>query len=251
MKPTMSLWGLVIGLCLVATPSVANSDIKESEDIERGRIVYERSCLVCHGSTGQGDGPAAFFNAAFSGPRARDFTVGNYRFRSTASGEAPLDQDLMRVITEGIPGTMPSFRGLSEQARWQVIAYLKQFNVEVAQANPVPVALPEQEVPDSAASVAKGREIYHELDCHSCHGVNGDGRGTSTKQLQDDRELRSRSSDLRYRTELKNGHEQRDIIRTLFTGLDGTPMPSYAAQLEGREEDAWHLANYILSLSAR
>ncbi|MCA9465301.1 MAG: c-type cytochrome, partial [Nitrospira sp.] len=54
-------------------------------DIQLGQKIYERSCVTCHGEFGKGDGPAAFYNSAYSAPRPRDFTVGNYKFRSTPS----------------------------------------------------------------------------------------------------------------------------------------------------------------------
>jgi len=40
---------------------------------------------------------------------------------------------------------------------------------------------------------------------------------------------------------------QKDVYRTLVTGLAGTPMPSYATSLE--PDQAWDLAYYVLSLS--
>lgn len=222
------------------------------DDVEEGRVIYERSCLSCHGASGKGDGPAAFYNSAYSASRPSDFTVGNYKYRSTASGEYPTDQDIFRVITHGITGTMPSFGGLSESARWQVIAYLKTFSQDAVGVKPDLVALPEPAIPTSSASVAQGRSVYVTLECHSCHGVNGRGQVglTRAKELIDSRNLPMPLSDLALAGSFKIGASARDIVRMLFTGLDGTPMPSYESQFLGREADAWHLANYILSLSS-
>jgi cytochrome c oxidase cbb3-type subunit 2 len=244
MTSLVFLW--VLG-SLQAVYATSSSEI----DVSAGTIIYERSCLVCHGVDGFGDGPAAFYNSAYSASRPRDFAVGNFKYRSTSSGEYPTDHDLFRIITNGIPGAMPSFGGLSESARWQVIAYLKAFSQDSNGEKPEVVVLPEPAIPTSSASVAQGRFVYLELDCHACHGVDGRGRVglTQAKELIDSRNLPMPPSDLTLAGSFKIGPSARDIVRTLFTGLDGTPMPSYASQFHGRETDVWHLANYILSLS--
>jgi len=38
----------------------------------------------------------------------------------------------------------------------------------------------------------------------------------------------------------------REIVRTLLTGLDGTPMPSYHLVLD--DDELWDLAYYVASL---
>ena len=220
-------------------------------DIQLGQKIYERSCVTCHGEFGKGDGPAAFYNSAYSAPRPRDFTVGNYKFRSTPSGEAPTDQDIFRVLTNGIPGYMPSFSGLSEDQRWQVTAYLKQFSPDLFRESPTVVDLPDPFIPFSLKSAQQGRSVYLEMECQACHGLDGRGTGATTlmNDLADSRGLQISSTDLTFPQSFKNGGTGQDIIRTVLTGLDGTPMPSYEAQLQGRSEDAWHLVNYVLSLS--
>ncbi len=219
--------------------------------VSPGQLVYERSCATCHGVLGEGDGPAAFYNSAYLGSRPRDFTVGNYKYRSTASGEFPTDEDLLRVITDGISGMMPGFRGLSELERRQVLAYLKTLTPGMEQTTSEPIVLPGSPITSSNASIARGREVYVALDCHTCHGEEGDGQGDVRKDLVDEQGLPARATDFRYREEYRNGATPNDIIRSLWTGLDGTAMPSYAAQFQGQEDDVWHLVNYLLSLMDR
>ena len=67
--------------------------------------------------------------------------------------------------------------------------------------------------------------------------------------LRDGRGRRIAATDLINRASYKNGASPRDIDRTLITGLDGTPIPSYAGQFVGKEEQLWHVVNDILSLS--
>ena len=244
------LWMCATAVGIMGTPWVGEGAMALEPDMLEGRLVYERSCLVCHGVAGKGDGPAAFYNSAYQAPRPRDLMVGNYKFRSTPSGEAPTDQDLFWIITNGIPGYMPPFSGLSEEARWQVIAYVKQFSSDRFGSTPDVTVLPEPMIPVSSNSIAQGRLVYVAMECHSCHGMDGRGTGATTNELQDSRGMLIASTDLTFPRSFKNGGTARDIVRTLWTGLDGTPMPSYESQLQERPEDVWHLANYILSLSS-
>ena len=239
-------------LAVMITPPVFGaSESSLVKDSAEGRTIYEQSCLICHGASGKGDGPAAFYNAAFSASRARDFTIGNYKFRSTASGNLPLDQDLFRTITNGIPGYMPSFSGLSSEQRWQVIAYIKSFYAGFQEETPKPIRLTDSPIASTTESVERGKALFQEMDCHSCHGTQarGDSAVALAGELRDSRGLSISPNDLTNASGWKNGTTARDVVRTLFTGLDGTPMPSYESQLAGHEDDAWHLANYLLSLS--
>jgi cytochrome c oxidase cbb3-type subunit 2 len=177
--------------------------------------------------------------------------VGNYKFRSTVSGSLPLDQDLFRTITNGIPGYMPSFSGLSPEQRWHVVAYIKSFYSGFREEVPDLIRLEGSPIPSTGESLQRGKALFEAMDCHSCHGrqARGDGKVALAGELKDSTGLPISPNDLTNRTGWKNGTTARDLVRTLFTGLDGTPMPSYESQLVGHEEDAWHLANYLLSLS--
>ncbi len=244
-------WTLLV--ILMAQVALGDSEIAASTMVQEGRTIYERSCLICHGASGKGDGPAAFYNSAFSASRARNFTIGNYKFRSTASGSLPLDQDLFRTITNGIPGYMPSFSGLTPEQRRQVVAYIKTFYSGFREETPESLRLEGVAVPPTADSVQRGKALFESMDCHSCHGreARGNGQVALAGELKDSTGLPISPNDLTNRSGWKNGTTVRDVVRTLFTGLDGTPMPSYESQLAGHEDDAWHVANYLLSLSGQ
>lgn len=242
---TLLLSGLVVGSADAIKPK------ETPEVIAKGKAIFNRSCVLCHGIKGKGDGPAAFYNSAYSAPRPRDFTIGNYKLRSTVSGSLPLDQDLFRTITNGIPGYMPSFSGLTLEQRWQVVAYIKTFFPGFQEEIPEAMHVAGPPIPSSAISVQRGKSLFEKMDCHSCHGRQARGNGVVALEgvLQDSRGMPISPNDLTNPTGWKNGATAPDVVRTLFTGLDGTPMPSFESQLVGHEEDAWHLANYLLSLS--
>lgn len=252
---TTVLWGLMI---LSGTVNAAVSKGMwgaTPEAIQKGRAIYEDSCIFCHGVEGRGDGPTAFFGASYFSPRPNDFTVGQYKFRSTPSGQQPTDQDLFRTITNGIPGYMPSFVGLSPEERWQVVLYLKSLAESVAKGPVMTIPIGYSPFPPTPGSISKGRQVYFQYECESCHGNNslGDVLDFSVVDLEDSFGLPIRPTDLDFTklSSLKNGSSARDIYRTLMTGLNGSPMPSFQDAFTGHEEDAWHLVNYIMSLSPR
>ncbi len=98
--------------------------------------LYRKHCVHCHGVTGDGRGPTALF----LNPYPRDYRAGVYKFKSTYNPARPTDEDLHRVLINGIPGTaMPSF-SLSPQAELESLAeYVKYLSIrgqmEIALAN--------------------------------------------------------------------------------------------------------------------
>jgi len=241
------------GLALLSVASFAQAVKPEDNQATRakGKQVYERACLLCHGVNGKGDGPAGWFLGRYEGPRPRNFIGGSYKFRSTPSGELPLDQDLFRTVTQGIPGNMPSYGGLSEEERWQVIAYIKSFNHSFKGAKPTALPLPNPPGPPSDAGIENGRKTYIKYGCQKCHGDNGygDGKEALDGNLKDTYGLMVSPGDLTERASLKNGSSAQALYRSIMTGLDGTPMPSYADTIGGNDKDVWDLVYYILSLS--
>lgn len=101
-----------------------------SGDLEKlqakGKKVFETYCVVCHGKKGTGDGPGA----AALNPKPRDFTKGDFKFKSTPDGEPPSDADLLKTIDKGSPGTaMPPWENvLKEKQKKALVAYIKSFN---------------------------------------------------------------------------------------------------------------------------
>lgn len=248
--PLLAASLLTAGLLVNAAHAVKPEETPET--LARGKAIYTRTCVFCHGINGKGDGPAAVFIGTYTGPRPKDFTREDYKFRSTASGQLPTDDDLFRTLTKGIPGVMPSFQSFTEQERWEVIAYIKTFAPGFQENGAAAMVLPDPPIAASPESISRGRRVYAEQKCEGCHGLDGKGDGplALAGDLSDVRGMTLAPADLTMPRSFKNGARSRDIVRTLVTGLDGTPMPSYEAAFEGQEEDLWHLANYLLSLSA-
>ena len=211
--------------------------------------VYDHACAWCHGKDGRGDGPAAFSIGKYRSPRPRDFTRGRFELRSTATGELPTDDDLLRTLERGIPGAMPSFRGLTTRERRLAITAVKRFYPAFAAAHPAALPIPAAPVLDDAA-VTRGREVYQSAGCAACHGERGRGDGPGARDLRDETGLPIRPADLRFPSRFENGGEPADVYRTLVTGLDGTPMPSYADAFEDRAA-LWDLVAYVRSLRRR
>lgn len=230
---------LVVLTLGIAAPTVALAD-----DLARvGAGVYNRYCVGCHGEQGDGKGPAA----ALLVVKPRDFSHGIIEFKSTPPGSLPTDEDLMRTITNGLPGNaMPSYALLPEAERRAVIAYIKTFSPRWRQERPPP-PIPIPAVPASLGSpesIARGREVYTANGCATCHGVDGDGKGPAALLLKDAWGNPDRPRNF-VRGVYEGGGAPADLFRTLTTGIEGTPMPAFA---QIPEQDRWHLISYLLSL---
>lgn len=125
----ISIVGLGLSACdkFPGTPTLGsdNTVVERSQDnaqVARGKAVYDKHCMECHGANGQGQ-------------------PGDWRIRN-ADGRfppPPLDSSahawhhptavLLEVIREGSPegqGNMPAWKGkLSEQQMQDVVAYIK------------------------------------------------------------------------------------------------------------------------------
>ena len=213
-----------------------------AQDVSAGEAAYMKSCARCHGVSGRGDGVDAkrFY------PRPRDVTLGVFKFRSTASGTPPSDEDLFRTITKGLPGSnMPDWQHLDEATRWQLVYYLKSLSPVFKQNQAVPVTL----TPDPGAEHAdraKGKELFTKLGCAACHGSAGRANGTSAAGLVDDWGMKIRPADLTQGWSYRGGNDAHAVMLRMLAGIDGAGMPSYAEALSS--EDAWHLAYYVTSL---
>jgi mono/diheme cytochrome c family protein len=209
-----------------------------------GAAWYGDVCATCHGPQGDGNGP----RAAQLSPVPRDFTKGVYEFRSTPTGALPTDEDIWKVVSNGLHGTaMVPWIALSENDRWALVAYIESFSPRFArEARPASINLtaPPAETPQL---VAQGRKIFADAGCTDCHGARGHGDGPSSSSLTDAGGRPIRPLDFGSGI-FRRGSNLDDIFLTVRTGLDGTPMPSYADSLTA--DQTWAIAAYVRSLIA-
>lgn len=227
-----------------------NTEILSGASVMRGKMIFDMSCYLCHGKTGEGDGPASMFIGPYSHPRPNKLTSGVFKFRSTESGELPMLTDLMRTIREGIPGYMPSFRNLGESGIQSVALYIAKTFIREELPTHTTIKYVKHSGPYiySAKSAWRGSLLYKIMKCNECHG--GDGKA-GRMDLKDERKIMIHPIDLTRQETFGNGTSHEDIYRTIMTGLDGTPMPGYNDAFKGEENSAWDLVHYILSLQGR
>ncbi|HET6401290.1 MAG TPA: c-type cytochrome [Candidatus Kapabacteria bacterium] len=213
--------------------------------LARGKEMYHISCVPCHGADGKGDGPIA----ANLPIKPRDFTRGIYMNRSTASGELPTDYDILRTITRGLHDTpMPSFQQMRPEDRWAIVQYVKTFSPRFTDSTeyPLDVINVGNEILPSPQSIARGRQVFLQMQCMNCHGIDGEGNGPASKTLSDDFGNQILPTNLTNASDYKFARNVLDVFRIFSTGLNGTPMPSYAQSVN--DTDRWNLANYVWAL---
>lgn len=217
---------------------VAKGDLTPQQQIGKG--LYRRYCVGCHGAQGDGNGE----NAPYLDPKPRDFTVATFKCRSTPTGTLPTDEDLIRSLERGLRGSnMPSWLPLSEDNREDLVAYIKTFSPRWQKEKPgAPIQVPaEPEV--TAARITSGQELFRKMECWKCHGVEGRGDGPSAATLTDDKERPIVPYDFTAGHKFKCGVTDQDLYKIFMTGLDGTPMPSFADNIS--PDQAWDLVFYL------
>jgi cbb3-type cytochrome c oxidase subunit III len=90
-------------------------------------------------------------------------------------------------------------------------------------------------VPFSKESIARGRELFAR-NCTACHGNDGKSQV----------DVVANATDLTEPKMWRSGTAEGEIFRSIRDGA-GDTMPSFKAQFR-KEEDLWHLVNFIRSL---
>lgn len=140
----------------------ANIFPASAPDVDSGAAIYAEKCAPCHGPTGQGDGPQASALPVAVPPLGQaDFAFDKSPAR------------WYEVVTQGnLQNFMPGFSSLSDQERWNVVAYAASLS-------------------SSAERVQAGKALY-EVNCAECHGL--DGRKLPNASLTDQQRMAALSN---------------------------------------------------------
>jgi mono/diheme cytochrome c family protein len=210
---------------------------------EAGRQLYYRYCWGCHGARGNGDGE----NAPYLNILPRNFVAGTFKCRSTPTGTLPLDSDLYNTLKRGINFTnMPNWSALTDQQRADLVAFIKTFSQRWKTEKPVDAIQIPAEPALTVASIKHGGELFQKLECWKCHGQEGRGDGPSASTLTDSNDQPIRPYNFTSDNRAKCGRTNQDLYKIFMTGLDGTPMPSFADVI--KPEDAWDLVHFLRTL---
>jgi cytochrome c oxidase cbb3-type subunit 2 len=213
---------------------------------ENAKMNYRRYCVGCHGDYGDGNGE----NAVWLDPKPRDFTIATFKCRSTLTGTLPTDEDLFNTIARGLTNSnMPIWNHLTKQERADLVAYIKIFSPRWDKEKAgKPISIP-PEPPVTLESISHGQALFTKLECWKCHGPSGQGDGPSASTLTDSQNNPIRpynfalgGNDSRF----KCGSTNQDIYKIFMTGVDGTPMPSFADVIQ--PNDAWDLVHFLRTL---
>ena len=238
-------WKLGAALCIAAAASLPAQEShvgKLDGHAAAGKKEYRRYCVGCHGPAGDGMGE----NAQWIEPKPRDFTTAVFKCRSTPTGTLPTDEDLYHSIERGFASTnMPSWLPLTGQVRADLVAYIKTFSPRWSQGHGTPIVIP-PETPTTVESMLRGRALFQKVECWKCHGPAGHGDGPAASALIDSKDNPIMPHNFSDGSRFKCGQTNEDLYRIFMTGLDGTPMPSFADNLKPAE--AWDLVHFLRTL---
>jgi len=210
---------------------------------DKAKEQYRRYCVGCHGVLGDGEGE----NAQWLDPKPRNFTIAQFKCRSTPTGTLTIDADIFNAIARGFDNSvMPPWNTLTNYERANLVAYVKHFSAKWQTEKPgTPIQIPpEPEV--TADRIKAGQALFRKLECWKCHGVEGRGNGPSADTLTDDQNRPIKPFNFHDGTRFKCGTSDADLYKIFMTGLDGTPMPSFADNV--KPDEAWDLVFYLRTL---
>jgi cytochrome c oxidase cbb3-type subunit 2 len=242
LRKAIHVVAIALGVAACAVAQQAHvGDLKGN--FKAGEAAFPRYCNGCHGVRGDGKGTLA----PYLDPKPRDYTMGIFKCRSTPSGTLPTDEDLYNTMSRGfVTAAMPPWAPLPPQTRMDIVVYLKGFSPRFANETAgVPIVIP-AETAISLESIKRGADLYRKLDCARCHGTMGHGNGPDAPTLVNVKHEPLPPYDFSVTERFKCGVTDSDLYRTFITGMDGSPMVSYADKLTG--DDGWDLVHYVRTL---
>ena len=262
--------GFLLGGCGSGEPDqVLGGRTIDGDRLARGRRLYQRYCAICHGDRGDGRGPSA----AFLWPPPRDFRSAQFKFAGAAEGSLPADQELVRIVRQGLAGTAMQPWDLPDAELGPVIDHLKTFSPpgrgfrDPSRRPAAPLVVPPDPYTTGssrAAGLQLGAVAYHgQFQCSQCHpayGTPGQLRAWGAPRPVDPLEPAPKWS-ASYRTVLlppdflrhpmrwvgaghhpsdRLDHDPNDLYRIIALGMNG-PMPGYGHLPPGQ---IWAVVHY-------
>lgn len=240
--------------------------------LNRGRHEYVQYCRACHGDKGDGKGPAA----PGLRPPPRDFTQGSFKFAGVLDQKLPRDEDLVRIVREGLHGTAMLGWDVPDQTLNDIIQYLKtlspKWREDDAVGEPVVLAPDPWGEAKKGDAIARGKVLYHGfaqcLGCHAAYATKLEiydaGKATLGSGTTDfrDQMYQPEIKDSEYGVKIlppdflfnelrsvNHGTELQDLYRIMVAGVTGAAMPAWnPVALPNKETDIWALAYYVRSL---
>jgi mono/diheme cytochrome c family protein len=254
--------------------------------LQLGRQVYTAHCAGCHGTTGDGRGPAG----VLLDPPPRDYRNGVFKFASTARGSKPCRDDLRAEREFCTAGNgMPALRVLRERETEAVIDYVimlaSRGELELALVREAETELDAEDdfdpavvadcvagiadswrraddeivhpitvnPPRTAETIMAGGVAFAEFACVRCHGP--DARGSRSAAVSQDIWGHSAHPANLAIGRLRGGRRPIDIYRRIYSGINGTPMPSakdpntaVGETPEERSDRIWHLVHFVTAV---
>ena len=224
-------------------------------DIENGGLLYQNNCTACHGPDGDG---------------VPSINLGSGKFRRGTT-----DDEIVKIILGGIPGTAMPPSSFSEGQAGTIVAYLRSLASSPATGLP-------------RGDAARGQALFTgKGQCQNCHSVAGVGSrtgpslsevGASRRAIELQRAILDPSADIRsdhrpvrvamrdgttmngrllnqdtFTIQLLDGNSRLRLIDKSavrdVTFLKESPMPSYKGKLETQE--IADLVTYLTTLKGR
>jgi len=235
----------------------------ETPELARGRALFAKQCAICHGDQGDGAGKFAYL----MNPRPRDFKKGKFKL-TTTQNLIPSDDDLLRTISRGMPGSaMPPWAHLpladlralvtfirtthADAVRQEIDAGVKDGSFEAAEVpallatrtqSGLPIVVPPEPKTDDLRWF-NGRRVYLQA-CAACHGADGHPLPEAVKYDDEGYPDPPRSF---VNGIFKGGMDGAELYCRITKGMRGTPMPAFEGTYTN--EEIWDLIHYVQSLA--
>src|SRR5437867_1761932 len=105
-------------------PLKLGGKVISADTLNEGQRRFMLYCRPCHGEKGDGKGPSS----PGLRPPPRDFTLGTFKFGAVPGGTLPHDEDIVRIVRNGLHGTAMLAWDVPEQDLQNIIQYIKTFS---------------------------------------------------------------------------------------------------------------------------